>query len=125
MHTQRTELFDVVVDVLVLGNKIDTNSIASAQDAMLNLRIDWEELQSRLKNRKVDGFEVVISAMKQLAATAIAMSASLQSKLLTQREYQLTSESEEDRTPMFIPSTVAKKAVKPPDKKKKRTLSAK
>jgi hypothetical protein len=88
-------LVDVVLSVLTQATKADVNNINTAQDAMLNLRIDWEDLQSKLRNRRIDGFEPAVTAMIQLAGTAVSMAAALQAKILIQRERQLARQEEE------------------------------
>lgn len=96
-YTPKSELFDSLRVVIALADKIDGNAVQSAQDAMINMRIDWEELQTRLKNRKFEGFEAVIQAMHQLTATTLVMTAALQAKVLTQRAMQLNWVAEEEK----------------------------
>jgi hypothetical protein len=84
-RTQETELLDVSLSAMGRAKKVKTDEVRSAQDAMLNMRVEWEELQSRLRNRKIDGFEPAVDAMVQLAATTLAMAAALQAKILNQR----------------------------------------
>jgi hypothetical protein len=108
-YTPRSELFDCLKTVFDLADKIDGSKVESAQDAMINMRIDWEEIQLRLKSRKFEGFEPVIAAMKQLIATTLVMTASLQAKLLSQREQQLMWEEKEEQQKQ---ETVAKRTRK-------------
>jgi hypothetical protein len=96
-RTQETELLDVIVVAVERARKVSVDEIRGMQDTILNLRIDWEELQSRLRSRKIDGFEPIVDAMIQLAATALAMSATLQAKIVNQRLAQLDGEKDDDR----------------------------
>jgi hypothetical protein len=92
-RTQESELFAVAISMMTRAEKVNVSEIRSVQDAMLNLRVDWEELQSRLRNRKIDGFEPAVDAIIQLAATSLAMAASLNAKIINQRLRQLESEN--------------------------------
>lgn len=89
MYSYKTELSDVILSVLSVANKVNGDNVATAQDAMINIRVEFEELQSRLRNKKLDGFEMVVDAMKNLSAVTMAMAAALQSKILQQREMQM------------------------------------
>jgi hypothetical protein len=105
-RTQETEMLDVVVTATERARKISVVEINTAQDAMINMRIDWEDLQSCLRNRKIDGFEPAVNTMIQLAATTLAMAANLQAKIINQRTQQL----------MQLDDDVVDMVIKPKDK---------
>ncbi len=96
LRTQETELFNTVFTVMDKVKEITVDQVDTAQDAMLNLRIDWETLETTLRSRRVDGFEPVVSAMKQLAATAISMAAVMQAKITNQRIKQMEQEDRDE-----------------------------
>ena|SRR5258708_1591509 len=100
-----SEMMNVALSVLNKAISVDCNSVYTAQDAMINLRIDWEELQSRLKNRKLEGFEPVIISMIDLAATSIAVAATLQAKIKSQYLAQLNKDNSEEDDDIHIKST--------------------
>ena len=83
------ELFRVIHSILGKIKEITIDKVNTAQDAMLNLRIDWETLESSLRNRKNDGFEPAVEAMINLSSTAGSMAAVLQSKIINQRIHQM------------------------------------
>jgi hypothetical protein len=91
-RTNETEMLDVLMSVVTKAKMIDVDGIRSAQDAMLNIHVEWEELQSRLRNRKIDGFEPAVEAMLQLSATTMAMASALQAKIINQRIRQMEQE---------------------------------
>jgi hypothetical protein len=93
-RTQETELLDTSLTAIDRARKVNVAEVHSAQDAMLNMRIDWEELQSRLRNRKIDGFEPAVDAMVQIAATTLAMASALQAKIINQRLRQMDNDAE-------------------------------
>lgn len=92
-RTSETEMLDVALTTLTRARHVNVSEVRSAQDAMLNLHIDWEALQSRLRSRTVDGFEPVVDSMLTLASTALAMAAALQAKILNQRMKQLEKDA--------------------------------
>lgn len=76
--TQRAELFDAAAGVMARVKKSECREVSSVQDAMIHLRVDWEELQARLRNKRLVGFDAATEAILQLGATAVAAAASLQ-----------------------------------------------
>lgn len=92
LRTNKTELFDTALIIMDKAKDITVDKVKTAQDAMLNLRIDWESLESTLRNRKLDGFEPVVDTMQQLAATTLAMAAVLRAYLMNQRIRQMEME---------------------------------
>lgn len=89
MYTYTTELFDTALTVMSRAREIKVDDLKSAQDAMINLRVDWEGLQTKLRNRKLDGFEPVVESILQLAATSLSMAAAMRAKILNQRLLQM------------------------------------
>lgn len=83
MNIQRNSVVtDELIAVLTKCNLIDLSDVKTAHDIMLRLRIDWQELETRLRNKKIDGFEKVIDTLQQLAAMAIRGACFLEQKRL-------------------------------------------
>lgn len=110
-----TELYDSLLQVILKSRNISTSELKTAQDAMINLRVDWEDLQSCLKSRSVDGFEPVISKMIALSATALVMAAALMTKLNEQKVMLDKLIEEEDKDPHDLTPTII--PVKQPKKR--------
>lgn len=92
LRTPDSEMFNTLHTVMSKARDITVDKVNTAQEAMLNLRIDWESLETTLRSRKIDGFEPAVTAMQQLAATAIAMASVMQSKIINQRIKQMEQE---------------------------------
>jgi putative component of toxin-antitoxin plasmid stabilization module len=105
-HTVEAERYHTALTVLDRARQVNTSDIKNAQDAMIELRIEWEDLQACLKNRKVDGFETAVDHMMSLASIALAMAATLQARIKHMRDIQLGDVSD-------------KEVVTPPSKEKK------
>ncbi len=96
MYTYKTEFSDILADTLILTKNIVVDEVSTAKDVMINMHIDWENLLTKVRNRKIDGFEPVIKAMEQLAATTLSMAAALRARTLQQREMQMAREAYEE-----------------------------
>lgn len=114
--TYEAELLDVIQTATTMAKAVSVAEVHCAQDAMCNMRVEWESLQTILRNRKTDGFDAALVAMIKLAATTLAMATSMKIKISTQ-----IVQCEQDDDDIDLPSSeVATVAVKPT--KPKRTV---
>lgn len=112
--TYESELFNVLSSMTKRIESIKPTNVVTPKEAMLSLRVDWEELNTCLHNRKLDGFEPAVDCMIQLAATSLAMAAELQAKLKNEKQRQLTYQIDEEPPPItFIPIKPVQVPVRP------------
>jgi len=125
LTTYEAELFGTVHAILGHAKDITVNEVQTAQDAMLNLRIDWESLESCLRSRKIDGFEPAVLAMRKLAATALSMASVMQAKIVNQRIRQMEQEDRDEIAEELAARNIAKDKQAPQKKPTKRRRGVK
>ncbi len=93
-RSYETEQLGVLSIVLNRMTPTRLENVETLKDIMLCLRVDWEDLQSTLSNRKLDGYEPVIEKMLQLATTTLLMTSEITARYKNERLKQMYSAPE-------------------------------